>query len=159
MGGAVWRWRWVRIEAEVSGAEGNAARSSLWRKVYLYFFQLVGLVMTLIGATTILQSIIAAILGQPLSGNLFMLLSTPLAFLLTGSGLMIYVLQIVASDARLGALSVEETVRQTLGDATPTWAIAAVAGFVLGPVFLIVVLAVLGPTISNIFGSIVNSIR
>ena len=159
IGGAVWRWRWRWIEAEVSGAEGSTARSNLWRKVYLYLFQLIGLVMILVGAVTLLGAIIAAILGQPLTGNVFSELADPLAFLLAGSGLMIYMLQLVASDARLGALSVEETMRQTLGDTAPTWAIAAVAGFVLGPVFLIVVLAALGPTISNIFNNIIRGIQ
>jgi len=161
VGGVVWRWRWRGLEAEASGADAGA-RSSLWRKVYLYFFQLVGLALILVGAVTILQAIIAALLGRPLvtaGGNALLVLSMPLAFLLVGSGLLIYMMQIAASDSRLGALSVQEVMAHTLGDSAPTWAIAAVAAFVVGPFFLIVLLALLGPTIGNIFNNIISSIQ
>jgi hypothetical protein len=158
IGGAFWRWRWVRIEAEASGEDGSAARSDLWRKVYLYFYQLVGLALILVGGVALLAGIIAAILGQPIGGNVLVALSDPLASLLVGSGLLIYMMQIVASDGRLGALSVEEVMQHTLGDATPTWAIAAVAGVFLGPVFLILALVALGPVINNIFDNIVRNL-
>lgn len=158
VGGAAWRWRWRVLEAETSDPANVEARSYVWRKVYLYLYQLIGLIMMLVGGATILSGIIAAILGQPLSGNVMTALSIPLSFLLVGSGLMIYMMQRVASDGRLGALSIQEVMQHTLADATPTWALAAVAGFVLGPLFLIVVLALLGPVIGNIFSNIVGGL-
>ncbi len=158
VGGGVWRWRWQRLEAEASGAEGGAARSDVWRKVYLYFYHLVGLVMILIGGAALLQTIIAGLLGQPAPGNALTSQSTPLALLLAGSGVLIYMMQIVASDARLGALPVEDVMRQTLGDGVPTWAIAALVTFVISPLFTIVTLAILGPAIGNIFSNIVRGL-
>jgi len=107
---------------------------------------------------TVLQQIISSMLGQPSPGNALSNLSIPLSFLLVGSGLMIYMTQIVATDSRLGALSVEEVMQFTLGDAAPTWAIAALVAFVIGPVFTIVILARLGPVIGNIFSNIVGGL-
>jgi hypothetical protein len=161
----VWYWRWRWIDADVSGADGTPARSNLWRKVYLYFYQLVGLVMILIGAGAIVQDIIAALLGQSLTGpfgggNALIALATPLAFLLTGSGLLIYMMQIVSGDGRLVALaaSAEAGPPPALGSGVPTWAIAAAVGFVLGPFLVIFLLALLGPVIGNIFNNIVGGI-
>ncbi len=155
-GGGVWRWRWQGLEAEASGADSSAARSYVWRKVYLYFYQLVGLTMILFGSVSTLQLMISALLGQPFvapGANVLPVLATPLAFLLTGSGLMIYMMQVVASDGRLGALSVEDVMRQTLGDAAPTWAIAAVVGSVLLPLFALGWLTTFG------FGSLFSLFR
>ncbi|HLF27263.1 MAG TPA: DUF5671 domain-containing protein [Anaerolineae bacterium] len=159
VGGGVWRWRWRGLEAEASGSDSASARSYLWRKVYLYFFQLVGLILILAGAVTILQGVIAALLGQPISGNALSALSLPLSFLLVGSGLLIYMMQLVASDGRLGALSVEQVMQHTLGDSAPTWAIAAVIAFVLGPLLSLALLGLLGPAIGNIFNEIIRGIQ
>jgi len=158
VGGVVWRWRWQRLETETSSPDGAPARSYLWRKVYLHFYQLVGVILMLVGGVAVLQQIISSILGQPSPGNALSNLSIPLSFLLVGSGLMIYMTQIVATDSRLGALSVEEVMQFTLGDAAPTWAIAALVAFVIGPVFTIVMLALLGPVIGNIFSNIVGGL-
>jgi len=163
VGLAVWRWRWTVIERDAAGEDGSAARSTLWRKVYLYFYHLTGLVMILIGAVVILAQIIAAILGQPLTGpfrdNVFVALADPLSLLLVGSGLLIYMMQIVNSDGRLGALAVEEIMRRTVGDALPTWVIVLVITFVVGPFWVVVSLAALGPAIGNVFSNIVSGLE
>jgi hypothetical protein len=155
IGGGVWRWRWQVLEAEASGPDGSAARSYLWRKVYLYFYHLIGLVSILAGAVVLLQSIIAALLGGTPSGNLLSDQSVPLSFLLVGLGLMIYMLQLVASDTRLGALSLEQAMRQTLGDEAPTWALMALFGFVLVPVIYgLVIFPIVYPIFLNIIGQL-----
>lgn len=153
IGWLVWRWRWRVLDAETSGPNGTEARSYLWRKVYLYFYQLAGLALTLVGGVNLLQQIITAILGQPAGSNALTAMSDPLAALLVGGGVMIYKMQIAASDTRLGALSLEDTMRQTLGDSTPTWAIAAAIGVVIVPIIIIVLLGVsLGGLLGNIIG-------
>jgi len=134
--GGVWWWRRRWIETDLSGADSAAARSSLWRKVYLYFYHLVGLVMILFGTVGILQPVIAAIFGQPM-GNALATLADPLAFLLVGLGLLVYLMQQVTSDARLGALSAEQVMQHTLGDNVPTWAIAAAILAALTPILLL----------------------
>ena len=164
VGLAVWRWRWAAIEKNAAGEDSSAARSYLWRKVYLYFYHLTGLVMILIGAVIILAGIVGAILGQPLTGtfdgNLFVLLADPLSLLLVGSGLLIYMMQIVNSDGRLGALAVEEVMRRTVGGSLPTWVIAAVVAFVVWPILqFFIFLGVAGPVIGNIFSSITSGIE
>lgn len=162
VGLAVWRWRWSAIEKDAAGEDGSAARSYLWRKVYLYFYHLTGLVMILTGAVIILAGVIGAILGQPLTGpfdgNVFSILADPLSLLLVGSGLLIYMMQVVNSDGRLGALSVEEVMRRTVGDSLPTWVIAAAVVFVVWPILQVLGLSLAGPIIGNIFSSIVSGI-
>lgn len=162
VGLAVWRWRWSAIEKDAAGEDGSAARSYLWRKVYLYFYHLTSLVMILTGAVIILGLIIGAILGQPLTrpfdGNVFSILADPLSLLLVGSGLLIYMMQVVSSDGRLGALSVEEVMRRTLGDSLPTWVIAAVVVLVMWPILQVLLLSLAGPIIGNIFSSIVSGL-
>ena len=155
IGGAMWRWRWMRLEAELSSADGVSARNDLWRKAYLYVFQLAGLAMILAGAVAILTRVIAALLGQPFmlspADSVMMALSDPLSLLLVGSGLMIYMMRLVARDHQLGALSAEEAMQRTLGGAAPTWAIAAVAVVVLAPLLAVAVTALLGPAFGDLF--------
>jgi hypothetical protein len=181
IGGAVWRWRWMHLEAETrldadprsrsperseGAAEGTpgpagssdggvSARNDLWRKAYLYVFQLAGLVMVLAGAVAILTRVIAALLGQPFVGSpaesVMTALSDPLSFLLVGGGLMIYMTRLAARDTRLGALSVEEAMQRIIGGAAPTWAIAAAAVVVLTPLLAIAAAALLGPTFGDLF--------
>jgi len=155
IGGAVWRWRWMRLEAEASSADGASARSDVWRKAYLYVFQLAGLAMLLAGAVAILTRVIAALLGQPFvlspADSVMVALSEPSSLLLVGGGLMIYMMRLVAGDSRLGAMSVEETMQRTLGAAAPTWAIAAAAFVVLAPLLAAAVAALLGPTFGDLF--------
>jgi len=155
IGGAVWRWRWMRLEAETSSADGVSARDDLWRKVYLYVFQLAGLAMVLAGAVAILTRVIAALLGQPFvvspADSVMMALSDPLSLLLVGGGLMIYMMRLVAGDSRLGALSVEEAMQRIICGAAPTWAIAVAAVVVLAPLFAIAAAALLGPAFGDLF--------
>jgi len=157
-GSLVWRWRWRGLDREATDPSGVEARSDVLRKVYLHFYQLVGLLLMLVGGVTILQQIVASLLGQPSFGNVLVEQSAQLALLIVGGGLMIYVLQIIASDTRLGALSVEDAMRRTLGDTIPTWAIAAVVGLIVGPFFVIVLLALLGPAIGSIFNNIISTL-
>jgi hypothetical protein len=153
IGGGVWRWRWQMLEAEASGPDGSAARSYLWRKVYLYFYQLISLAAILTGVVVLLQAIVAALLGGVPSGNLLSDQSVPLALLLVGLGLMIYMLQLVASDTRLGALSLEQAMRRTLGDEAPTWALMLLFGLVFVPVIYgLVIFPIVYPIFLNIIG-------
>lgn len=155
IGGAVWRWRWRRLEAETSSAGGVSARNDLWRKAYLYVFQLAGLAMVLAGAVAILTRVITALLGQPFvvspAESVMMALSDPLSLLLVGGGLMIYMMRLVARDSLFGALSVEEAMQRIIGGAAPTWAIAAAAVVVLAPLLAIAVAVLLGPTFGDLF--------
>lgn len=159
-GGALWRWRWRVLEIDTS----PEARSDVWRKIYLHFFQLGGLAMLLAGGVQILSTVISAVLqppaGPPAPGpGVMASLATPLALLLTGSALMIYTMQTLGSDGRIGALSVEETMQRTIGDRAPTWAIAALVWILMGPVITILALAALGPVIGNIFSSIISGLE
>jgi hypothetical protein len=137
----------------------NEARTYLWRKVYLYFYQFVGLVMLLISCVVLLQVVFTQIFGPSSrsgSGNVLADLASPLALLIVGGGLMFYLARVSATDARLSGLSAEEMMRLTLGDAWPTW-VPIVLIFGVLPIFIIVLLALLGPSIGNIFNNILGS--
>jgi hypothetical protein len=117
----------------------------------------------LIGGVILLQSIIASILGQPSFGgfettNFLYQLSGPLTALIVGFGLMVYLGRIANDDARLSGLTVEEMVRQTIGDHVPTWALFAIVYLIVGPLWVTVLLALLGPAIGNVFSNIYRNI-
>jgi hypothetical protein len=157
--GAIWLWRWTALQREVVAAPTNELRIDLWRKVYLYLFQFGGLALVLIGGAIILQSLIASILGQrPLGGfesaNFLYSLASPLSALIIGAGLMVYLGRITSDDVRLSGLTLEELMRQTVGDTAPTWALLAFVYLVVGPLWVIIILALLGPAIGNVFGRI-----
>jgi hypothetical protein len=138
----------------------NEARTYLWRKVYLYFYQFVGLVMLLISCVVLLQVVFTQIFGPSSrsgSGNVLADLASPLALLIVGGGLMFYLARVSATDARLSGLSAEEMMRLTLGDAWPTW-VPIVLIFGVLPIFIIVVLALFGPVFGNIFSNILGSL-
>ncbi|HEY4720413.1 MAG TPA: DUF5671 domain-containing protein, partial [Anaerolineae bacterium] len=148
-------------EAGVVQPGVNEARTYLWRKVYLYFFQFLGLIMLLISGVTLLQTLLTQILGASSnrfgSGSTLADLANPLALLIVGGGLMFYMLRVITTDVRLSGLSVEEMMRRTLGDTLPTW-IPIMLIFVVVPVFIIVALGLLGPVIGNIFNNILGSL-
>jgi hypothetical protein len=161
--GAVWFWRWSLLQGEIVTGTTSEPRNDLWRKVYLYLFQFGGLTLMLIGGVILLQSIIASILGQPSftgfeTTNFLYQLSGPLTALIVGFGLMLYLGRIVAGDARASGLTVEEMVRQTIGDHVPTWALFAIVYLVVGPLWVTVLLALLGPAIGNVFSNIYRNI-
>ena len=155
VGGVVWRWRWMPLEAETSSADGASARSDVWRKAYLYVFQLTGLAMVLAGAVVILTRVMASLLGEPFAlspaASAMIGLSDPLSLLLVGGGLMTYMIRLVAGDNRLGAMTAEETMQRTLGGAAPTWAIAAAAVVLLIPPLAVAVAVLLGLTFGELF--------
>lgn len=124
IGGGVWRWRWTVLEQDARSG-GNEARLYVWRSVYLYVFQFVGVVFTLIGGTSLLQAILAALLGSPLSGNVFSAMAMPLAQLLVGLGLIIYMGRTLSSDRVVVSMSLDEIMQYTIGDGLPTWAIGS----------------------------------
>jgi hypothetical protein len=161
--GAVWFWRWSPLQVEIVTVTTSEPRNDIWRKAYLYLFQFGGLTLMLIGGVILLQSIIASILGQPsFSGfeptNFLYQLSGPLAALIVGFGLMLYLGRITSDDARLSGLTIEEMMRQTIGDHVPTWALFAVVYLIVGPLWVTVLLVLLGPAIGNIFSNIYRNI-
>jgi hypothetical protein len=128
--GGVWRWRWMVLEQDAR-AGGNEARLYVWRSVYLYAYQFIGVAFTLVGVTSILRAIIIALLGQPLTGNVFLAMAMPLAQLLVGLGLIIYMGRTLGSDRMVMSLSLDEIMQHTIGDALPTWAIGAAVSALL----------------------------
>lgn len=158
VGGVVWRWRWKVLEDEAGGGDSADARLYLWRSVYLYLYQFIGLVLALVGGVTILQTILTGIFGQPVFDNLFIILASPLAMLIVGLGMYIYAGRTITSDRVVLALPAEEVMKQTLGDSVPSWAIASVLMFLVVPVLLIGGLAALGPVIGSIFEGITQGL-
>ena len=182
VGGLILFWRWRVIHREtlpppqpvIAGSAedtlpptpipspAGSPRIDVWRKVYLYVYQLGGLLLVLVGSISILQYLIASILGQPSVGraaNFLADLSSPLAMLIVGGLLSFFMLRINVDDARASGMSTEEVMRQTLGDNLPSWAIALAAYILIGPVLLILVLATLGPAIGNIFSNIAGQLK
>lgn len=161
--GAFWFWRWSLLQREIVTVTTSEPRNDLWRKVYLYLFQFGGLTLMLVGGVILLQSIVASILGQPSfagfeTTNFLYQLSGPLTALIVGFGLMVYLGRITGDDARLSGLTVEEMVRQTIGDHVPTWALFAIVYLIVGPLWVTVLLALLGPAIGNVFSNIYRNI-
>jgi hypothetical protein len=166
IGGGVWWWRWRLLQKEAALPENTEARSYLWRKVYQYVFQFIGLIMVLIGSVMILQQVLSQVMGPANSlfsfapTNLLATLATPIALLIVGGGTLFYMLRTVSADARLSNMTIEEMMRHTLGDSLPTWAalLPLILLLLLVPIYLIVILALLGPAIGNIFSNISRNI-
>lgn len=157
--GAIWYWRWSLLQQAVAMATTPEPRHGVWRKVYLYLFQFGGLTLVLIGAVIVLQSLLASLLGQRSFGgyesaNVLYQLAGPLTALIVGCGLMWVLGRVTADDARLSGLTTDELLRQTLGDQTPTWALLLFGYLVIAPLWVIVILALLGPAIGNVFSNI-----
>ncbi len=167
IGGGVWWWRWRVLQKEAAQPENTEARSYLWRKVYQYLFQFVGLIMVLIGSVVILQQVLSQIMGPATSAfsfaptNLLSTLATPIALVIVGGGTLFYMMRTVSIDARLSNMTVEEMLRHTLGDSLPTWAAILpllLLVFFVVPIYLIVILALLGPAIGNVFSNIYTNV-
>jgi hypothetical protein len=64
---AVWWWHWSGVEAVAASdsAAGAAERASLLRRLYLYSLILIGLVVVLVNASTVLNDLLRALLGAP----------------------------------------------------------------------------------------------
>jgi hypothetical protein len=157
--GAVWYWRWSLLRHAAAAAPER--RREMWRKVYLYLFQFGGLTLMSIGAVIVLQNILASLLGQQSFGryesaSTLYQLAGPLTALIVGCGLLWTQGRIIADDARLSGLTDEELLRQTLGDQTPTWALLLL--LVIVPLAVIVVLALFGPVIGNVFSNVYRSL-
>jgi hypothetical protein len=159
--GAIWRRRWPRLQQAVATAATPEPRQDVWRTGYLYLFQFGGLTLVLIGAVIVLQSFLASLLGQRggyESANILYQLAGPLTALIVGFGLMWMLGRITADDARLSGLTGEELLRHTLGDQTPTWALLLFGYVVIAPLWVIVILALLGPVIGNVFSNVYGSL-
>ncbi|HET7378210.1 MAG TPA: DUF5671 domain-containing protein [Anaerolineae bacterium] len=167
IGSVVWWWFWRRLQNEALQPENTEARTYLWRKVYQYLFQFIGLILVLIGSIIILQQVLSQVMGPPGSifsftrTNLLRELSAPIALLLVGGGTLLYMLRTVSIDAKLSNMTIEEMMRHTLGDSLPTWvAILPLLLLVLVvvPIYFIGFLAVMGPAIGNVFSNISTNV-
>src|SRR5205814_2340660 len=64
---ATWWWHWSQTEqvAAAAGPSSRAELASLLRRVYVYGLILIGLIVVLVNATTLLNDLFRAALGSP----------------------------------------------------------------------------------------------
>ncbi len=167
IGGGVWWWRWTKLQKEAAQPDNAEARTYLWRKVYQYLFQFIGLIMVLIGSVMIFQKVLSQIMGPVTSlfgfgqANLLLDLAAPIALLIVGGGTLFYMMRSVSIDARLSNMTIEEMLRHTLGDSLPTWVAflpLVLLVLVVIPIYTIVFLALMGPAIGNVFSNIYTNV-
>lgn len=95
-----WPWRGVQVRASTKGVVGDAERSSLARKVFLYFFLLAATLVVLGSAVYLLSQILGMLLGE--AGPGLSELGHPIGYGILAVATWLYHAAALRADRRLG---------------------------------------------------------
>jgi hypothetical protein len=98
----VWLVAWIpaQLAATRLGPVGIASRRSILRKMYLYFYSLVAIVVTLVSAVTVVYQLLNALFGLFGGGNVFADVAQSIGFTVIATAVWIYHGWVLRGDSR-----------------------------------------------------------
>lgn len=98
----VWLVAWIpaQLAATRLGPVGIASRRSILRKMYLYFYSLVAIIVTLVSAVTVVYQLLNALFGLFGGGNVFADVAQSIGFTVIAAAVWIYHGWVLRGDSR-----------------------------------------------------------